>query len=315
MNDAMPAELRDTMARAKRLEWWTIGLMLTVIAVMGAAMGQSQAMKTAWIEDCLSLLAPAVFLISARVERMPPSSRFPNGFARAPGLAFAIAATALTALGGVLLIESALTLIAREHATVPMVTIMGREVWLGWMMVAAQVYSIIVPFVLGRLKLPLARALNDKTLHTDAQTQKADWMTGAAGIGGVVGIGFGLWWADAVAAGLISFGILHDGIRALRSASAELVDGAPRALDSDDVADDARALHAALSERFPGAEVHLRELGRVIAVQVVGATPPDTTLDPGDYWPGDPERRWRLGHVSFVPPLPEGAERLGKAAP
>ncbi|MDB5695408.1 MAG: cation diffusion facilitator family transporter [Sphingomonas bacterium] len=306
MNDALPPKLQATLKRAERLEWWTIGLIATVIAVMGLAMGSSQVMKTAWIEDCLSLTAPIVFLMAARVERHRPTSRFPNGFARAPGLAFAIAAAALAVLGGVLLVESVMSLAAREHATVGGVVILGREVWLGWVMVAAQLYSIAVPVVLGRLKLPLARELNDKTLFTDAQTQKADWMTGVAGIGGVIGIGLGWWWADALAAGVISLGILHDGVRALRSASAELIDGAPRELDGVDVAADANALHASMSARFPGAEIHLRELGRVIAVQVVGAVPPGATLDPADYWPGDPARSWRLGHVGFVPPRPEG---------
>ena len=114
----LPERLRPVLARARRLEWWSIAWTLSVIAVMGAAMGSSQTMKIAWIEDCLSLVPPAVFLISAHLERRPPTALFPNGFARAPSVAFALAAAALTALGGVLLIDSAMSLIAREHATV-----------------------------------------------------------------------------------------------------------------------------------------------------------------------------------------------------
>jgi divalent metal cation (Fe/Co/Zn/Cd) transporter len=301
----LPERLLAAKRRAERLEYWSIAWTITVIAVMGLSMGSSAAMKTAWIEDCLSLIPPAVFLISARIERQRPSARFPNGFARAPSVAFAIAATALAALGGTLLVDSALALWSQDHATVGGVMLFGRQIWLGWIMVAAQVYSIVVPLVLGRLKLPIARELNDKTLFTDAQTQKANWMTGVAGIGGVIGIGLGYWWADALAAGLIALDILNDGIRALRSATAELVDGAPRALDSAEVAEDAAELHASLSMRFPGAEVHLRETGRVIGVQIVGATPPDATLRLADYWPGDPGRAWRLDHIGFVPREPD----------
>lgn len=302
MSAAVPQCLQAAMSRAERLEWWSIAWTISVIVVMGAAMGSSQTMKTAWIEDCLSLIPPAVFLVSARVERRPANARFPNGFARAPSLAFAIAAAAMTALGGALLINSVMSLTSQEHATVAAVHIFGQELWLGWIMVAAQVYSIVVPLVLGWLKLPLAKQLNDKTLFTDAMTQKANWMTGIAGIGGVIGIGLGYWWADAVAAGLISLDILNDGIRALRAASAELIDGAPRALDSCEIADDASALHAALDTQFPGADVRLRETGRVISAQIVGAPPPNDVLDPRDYWPGDANRAWRLGHISFVPP-------------
>lgn len=301
MSDELPLHLRPIRRRAERLEYWSIGWTLSVILVMGAAMGSSQTMKTAWIEDCLSLIPPIVFLIAARMEHWPATSRFPNGFARVPSLAFAIAAAALAALGATLLVDSAMSLAATEHPSVAAVDLFGREIWLGWIMVAAQVYSIIVPLVLGRLKLPLAHQLYDKTLYTDAMTQKANWMTGVAGIGGVIGIGLGYWWADAVAAGIIALDILNDGIRALRAATAELADGAPRALDTPEAAEDARALHAALDARFPGATINLRETGRVMVAQVIGAVPPDETLDPADYWPGDPSCAWRLGHISFVP--------------
>lgn len=301
MTRQLPDSLVPVMRRAERLEWWSIGWTISVIAVMGAAMGSSQTMKTAWIEDCLSLIPPIVFLAAARIERWRPTARFPSGFARAPGLAFAIAAAALVALGGTLLVDSAISLIGQERATIAAVDTLGRELWLGWIMVLAQVYSILVPLALGRLKLPLARTLNDKTLFTDAMTQKANWMTGIAGIGGVIGIGLGYRWADAVAAGIIALDILNDGVRALRSAAAELVDGAPRALDSTDVADDAIALHRALDARFPGCEINLRETGRVIHAQVVGAAPPCRMVDPQDYWPGDPDQAWRLAQISFVP--------------
>lgn len=314
MSNALPEALVPLMRRAERLEWWSIAWTISVIAVMGAAMGSSQTMKTAWIEDCLSLIPPIVFLVAVRVERWAPTTRFPHGFQRAPSLAFAIAAAALTALGGSLLVNSAMSLFAQEHATIAAIDVLGHELWLGWVMVAAQVYSIVVPLVLGRLKLPLARALNDKTLFTDAQTQKANWMTGIAGIGGVIGIGLGYWWADAVAAGIIALDILNDGLRALRAATAELVDGTPRALDSPKIAEDAATIDQLLRTRFPGAEVRLRETGRIIRAQVIGAMPPAQRVDPATYWTGDPERSWRLGQISFVAPEPAGQEPAASAS-
>jgi hypothetical protein len=38
----------------------------------------------------------------------------------------------------------------------------------------ALTYSIVPPVILGRMKLPLAKRLQDKVLHTDAMMQKAD---------------------------------------------------------------------------------------------------------------------------------------------
>lgn len=301
MTSAVPPEIRDDLRRARRLEYWTLGWMASVVAVMGLVMGSSQAMRTAWIEDLLSLVPAIVFLITVRLEPRPPSPRFPFGFHRAHSLAFIISAVALTSVGAILIVESVGTLWAQEHVTVPPIVLFGQEIWQGWLMIAALVYSIVPPVILGRMKQPLARRLSDKVLHTDAMMQKADWQTGLAGIAGVIGIGLGFWWADAAAALLIALSILKDGITALTTATAELIDGTPRALDSDAIADEAHALEAALRARYPGSEVRLRETGRYIRAQVAGAVD-QGPIDLAEVWPGPPERAWRLVQLSFVPP-------------
>ncbi|MCQ0090900.1 cation transporter, partial [Roseovarius sp. M141] len=243
--------------------------LLTIIAVMYFAMGSSQAMKAAWIEDTLSLLPPILFLLARKFENKPATEQYPFGFHRVGSLAFLLAAGALTAMGGFLLYDATSALILQEHPTIGNVTILGWDVWLGWLMVAALVYSIIPPVILGHMKKPLARAAMDKILYTDADMNAADWKTGLAGIAGIVGIGFGFWWADAAAAGLISFDILRDGLRNLRIAVAELLDGAPRELDSTDVHPIVDTLSAELRKRFPGHDVQVRETGRFVRANVV----------------------------------------------
>ena len=154
---------------------------------------------------------------------------------------------------------------------------------------------------IGRKELPLAEELADKLLHTDALMNKANWMTGAAGIAGIVGLGLGWWWADSVAAALISFDILHDGLKAIRSSTAELVDGTPRGLSSPAISEEAEALQARLEERYPGASIRLRETGRLIRAEVHGYHAPEPYPGTADHWPGKDERSWRLAQVSFVP--------------
>lgn len=302
MSDALPPELQADHRRAVRLEWWTLGWMGSVVVVMGLVMGSSQAMKTAVIEDVLSLIPAVVFLVAARFERRGPTPHYPYGFHRVNGLAFSISAATLTAVGALLLIESAMTLLAQEHVTVPPMTLFGEDIWMGWVMIAALAYSVVPPVILGRMKLPLAKRLADKVLHTDAMMQKADWMTGLAGIGGIIGLGLGYWWADALAAGIISLSILQDGIKALMSSTAELVDGTPRAIDSSRIACEAEALQDALVARYPGAKVRIRETGRFMNAQVCGIMPDDGEIDLRALWPGDPERSWRFAQLSFVPP-------------
>ena len=301
MSRRYPPDVEAGIARGKSLEYWTLAWLVTVVPLMALVMGSSQAMKTVWIEDMLGFIPPIVFLVSARMERKNPTEAFPHGFDRVNGVAFLVSAVALTLMGVYLLFEAAMALVMAEHPTIGTMRAFGRDIWMGWPMIAVLLWSSIPSMILGRLKLPVARTINDKVLHTDAEMQKADWMTGLAAIAGVIGIGFGFWWADAGAAGLISFSILRDGITALRASTAELIDGAPRKLDKDEVAEETELLREELERRFPGAEVRLRETGRVIRAEVT-ARPPDRPLDLLDIWPGQKRRAWRLAELSFSLP-------------
>jgi cation diffusion facilitator family transporter len=299
--DDFPAEIRSDMKRAMRLEYWNIGWTISIIVVMGLAMGQSQTMKTAWVEDTLGLIPPIVFLVAVRFEARAPTRLFPFGFHRVHSLAFLIAAVALATVGGTLLWDALSTLAAREHATVGAVNLFGRDIWAGWIMIAATVYSIIPPFIIGRKEMPLSTRLQDEVLHTDAKMNKANWLTGAASLFGVAGLGLGWWWADSVAAAIISIDIIFDGWKALRVATAELVDGMPRALGSTRPDSEAEALIAKLERQYPGSDIRLRETGRYIHAEVCGVEP-DRNQDMRALWPGAPERAWRLAELAFVPP-------------
>lgn len=295
-----PRAIRKDMATARRLEWWNIFWTLTYVTALGLAMGSSQAMKTAWIEDMLGLIPPIVFLISERYERRAANSRFHYGYDRVNGMGFFIAAVALASVGLLLLYDAISVLAAQERVTVGTTRVFGHDVWLGWFMLAAQAYASIPPFIIGRKELPLATRLRDKLIHTDALMNKANWQTGLAGFLGVALLGFGLWWADAVAAALISLGIIWDGWRALKVALAELNDGVPHELEGGHRAKDAQAIEKALKARFPGSKVLLRETGRYIRAEVVGAEPPKG-FGPDDLAIEGLDVPWRLDSIAFRP--------------
>jgi cation diffusion facilitator family transporter len=263
-----PEKVRDAMKRAVRLEWWTLFWLALIAVMMGLAAGGSQAFRTAWIEDMLSLLAPALFLVAHRVERLEPRKGFPYGFHRAGSLAFFLAAAALAAIGGFLLYEGGKTLVSGAHPSVGSIRLLNTEIWMGWIMMGALVVSIIPPVILGQKKRKIARALHDKVLFTDADTNAADWQTGVAGIVGLFGIALGLWWADALMAVLISLSILHDGIRGLQISTISLLDGAPRRLDSLKVDPDAEAMIDRLAARYRGARIQIRETGRHVRITI-----------------------------------------------
>jgi divalent metal cation (Fe/Co/Zn/Cd) transporter len=214
------------------------------------------------------LAPPALFLFATSLERRAPSAKFPYGLHWVGSLAFFAAATALTAMGGFLIFQAVRSLIAADHPTIGSVSVFGHDVWLGWLMMAALLYSVVPPIVLGRMKRLIAKRTRDKVLYTDADMNAADWQTGLAGIVGVAGIGLGWWWADAVAPGFISISILKDGITNLRIATAELVDGMPRRLDSPEISPAADQLLQHLKQAAPGQWVQIRETGRYMRAVV-----------------------------------------------
>lgn len=294
----IPDQILSDVKYAERLEWWTLFWMSIVILVMWLTMGASQAMKSAVIEDILSLVPAIVFLIAARWERRDPNPRFPFGYRRGHSLAFLIAATALLSVGAFLAYEGVTTLLKQEHPTVGGITLFDHTVWLGWLMIAALLFSIVPPVILGRIKQPVAERIKDKVLHTDALMQRADWQTGVAGIAGILGIGFGWWWADASAALFIALSIIKDAVGALNQAVAELLDGTPRKLESNELSEDAERLITTLRQRYGDVSVRLRETGRYIDAEV-DCPSPDNIPTAADLM-GE-KLAWRLAALSFRP--------------
>src|SRR5947209_953926 len=188
----LPSDNKEKLQRAKRLEWITILFMLTIIAAISLTMGASQTMKAMWTEDVLSLIPPIAFLIGTRYMKKPPDEHFPYGYRRAVMIAFLAAAVALLGFGLYIFIDSVVKFIEAEHPTIQTVELFGQRVWLGWLMIAALLYSVIPPLILGHLKLPLARELHEKALMTDANINKGDWLSGLAGVLGILGIAYGL---------------------------------------------------------------------------------------------------------------------------
>jgi divalent metal cation (Fe/Co/Zn/Cd) transporter len=227
----LPPRQAAALRKATRLEVITLVYMLSAVAVVFTTAGSSQAMKTAWVEDSLALIPPLAFLVAVRRARRRPTADHPYGFHRSTAIGHLTAAVALLAVGVLLIEDSAMSLVRAEHPPIGTTQVLGQTFWSGWLMIAAMVYTGIGPFILGRLKLPLSEELHDKVLFADADMQKADWMTAAGTIVGILGIGIGLWWADSGAALLISASIVRDGWRNLHHASSALMDERARTYD------------------------------------------------------------------------------------
>ncbi|MGB4779809.1 cation diffusion facilitator family transporter [Microbacterium sp.] len=266
----LPAEQQRALQKAIRWEWFTIGYTSVTIALIALVVGGSQAMKTAWIEDMLSLIPQIAFLVSLLFIRHPPSRAFPYGLHRVTGVGHLVAGVALVVIGGNLAIESIAGLVRQEHPAIGTVSLFGVTIWLGWLMVAVMILVVPGPFFYGHAKAKLAPTLHNKVLYADADMAKADWTTTVASVVGVLGIGIGWWWLDGSAALFISLGIVWDGYKNTRSAILDLIDQRARTHDDAEphpLADRiVRELQAQPWVR--AASVRLRDMGQVFHVEV-----------------------------------------------
>jgi cation diffusion facilitator family transporter len=265
-----PPEQQEQRHREARLSWLSLALLTSTAIVVFLTLGQSEAMKTAWIEDLMALIPPAVLLVALRLENRRPTERFPYGYFRVLSIAFLITSAILTLAGLWLLYDSAMKLIGGERAPVGMMTLFGHDVWSGWAMIGALTYCVAIGILLGRLKQPVAEKLTDRALAADADMNKAGWMSEGAAIVGIVLIGYGFWWGDAAAAAFISLNIVRDGWVNLRQVVADLMDETPTKLGGQELEPLPQRVRAA-AETIPWvtkAAVRLREHGHVIAGEV-----------------------------------------------
>jgi len=285
------------------------------IALIAFVVSGSQAMRTAWIEDMLSLIPQIAFLVALLFVRRRPTRAFPFGLHRVMGVGHLIAGVALLAVGGSLAIESIAGLVSAEHPSIGTVQVLGHTVWLGWFMIGVMAVVVIGPFFYGHAKAKLAPVLHNKVLYADADMAKADWQTTVASIVGVLGIGVGWWWLDGAAALFISLGIVWDGWRNARAAVLDLIDQRAR------TEDDARPhpLMGRIVQRvdeFPWVResaVRMRDMGQVFHVEVfvVPEHEPVHVTSLEEIGRAVADLDWKVQDVVVIPAssLPDEAER------
>jgi len=260
----LPEDRQADMAKAGKLAWLSIAWLISTIILLGCVMAGSEAVKTELIGDALSIIPSALFLVGARLGARRPSQTYPYGFGRAVSAAYLGAALALLASGLYLLVDAAAKLVTLKHPTFGAYTIFGHTIWQGWLALPALAWGGIPAIFLGRAKMKLAERLNDKVLASDGRSSSADWKSAGAAMTGVVGIAFGLWWMDAVAAIFISFDILSDGVSDVKSALADLMNRRPERVKDQEIDPLPEKLSGFLKAQdwVEDAVVRLREEGR-----------------------------------------------------
>jgi divalent metal cation (Fe/Co/Zn/Cd) transporter len=314
-----PPDQWEQRERTRRLAWASIVLLTSGAALLGLTLGQSQAMKTAWVSDLVTAVPPATMLFAMRHELRPPSRRFPWGYFRVVSIAFLVTAGVTSIVGLYLLLDSLLKLVHGERPPIGTVVLFGRQLWAGWTMVAALAYSMSAGVVLGRLKTPVAEALHGKEQDAEARMNRAEWLSEGAAIVGIIAVGFGLWWGDAAAAAFISVEIVRDGWDSVRQVVRDLMDESPTQLGGHELEDLPTRMKRA-AERLAWVEraaVRLREQGHVLTGDVFvvpragdGRSAAELTADVGRAAEELRQMDWRLHGLTVMP-----VERLVDDAP
>jgi divalent metal cation (Fe/Co/Zn/Cd) transporter len=309
------------MRKAIRLERFTLAYMVTALTAVYFALGSSQAMKAAWLEDMLSLVPPTAFLIANRYRDRRPTEQMEWGYHRSISVAYVAGAIAIVVLGLFVLFDSTHNLIGGEHPAIGLVELWDWHFWQGYLMLAVLIYTGVPPVILGLMKKPLAEKLHDKVLYADAEMQRADWMTAGAAMGGVIGIGFGVWWLDSAAAIVIGLDVLRDGMRYTGRAVLNLMDARPRTYDeSKPHPIKLQVEHELVRMDWVGeAVVRMRELGQVFEVDAIVVPASDEAIP--DRVEETIERLraldWKVHDVSVtvvrsIEEIPEGESRISR---
>lgn len=271
-----PDEQWEQRRKARRLAWLSIGLLTSAGILLFFTLGQSEAMKTAWVSDVLTAVPPMALLVAMRFELRPATQRFPYGYFRAISIAFLVTASVLTMIGVYLLFDALMKLVHGQRPPIGTMELMGHQFWAGWAMIAGLGYSLLVGMLIGLLKKPVARKLHDKELEAEARMNRDEWMSEGAAILGILLVGFGFWWGDAVAAAFIAVEIVGDGWHNLRQVVGDLMDESPTVMGKRDLEDIPHKLREAAErlEWVDRAAVRLREQGHVLTGDVL-VTPRD----------------------------------------
>ena len=192
------------LARALRLEYLTVGWNVVegVVAVAAALAAGSVALMGFGIDSFVECASGSVLIWRLRAERRHASA---TAIERLERRAQRLVAVSLFALAAYVIGDAAYSFVTGERPAPSTVGMILTAVSLG------------VMWWLARAKLRAARALGSRSLESDAfQTTACWWLSLAALVGIGLNATLSWWWADPVAAVVISLLIIQEGRQAWR---------------------------------------------------------------------------------------------------
>lgn len=210
----MRGELRDLSEAERVAALSTVAVLgLALVKVVAGLLTGSVALVADAAHSFSDVFTSLVVFLGVRVSRREPSRRFPFGYHRAENLATLVVSLAIL-LTGLSLLYTAATSVEggiENHGA-------GLAVALG---------SAGVNLWLFRLKARVGESANSQSLVAGSRDSLVDALASGIVFAGVLGARFGVPYADAAAAALVSVMVLRIGGVLMRDASLSLMDVGP----------------------------------------------------------------------------------------
>ena len=197
----MTAERRALAQRGRRLEYFTIGwnTLEGIIAVLAGAMSGSISLLGFGVDSFIEVSSGAALLWRMAVDADEQQRQ------RRERLTLRLVGVSFLLLSGYVCFEAIGDLFSRSA---PASSRIG---------IALACVSLVVMPLLSRAKRQVGRALGSAAMQADAtQTAFCSWLSGILLGGLLLNSAFGLWWADPVAALVMTPIIAKEGIQGLR---------------------------------------------------------------------------------------------------
>ena len=192
---------------------------LAAVKIGAGVIGHSYALIADGIESLNDLFSSGVVLIALRVSAKPPDADHPYGHGKAEQLGALFSAISLLAAGGTIAVQSFQNLFHRHTSP-------------AWFTLPVLVVVIVTKELLSRYALQKSDETTSAALKGDAWHHRSDAITSAAAFVGItialIG-GPGFEKADDVAALLGCIVIGYNGVKLLKNALYENMEGAPPA--------------------------------------------------------------------------------------
>ncbi len=192
---------------------------LAALKIVAGVVGHSYALVADGIESLNDFIGSGVVLLSLRVAAIPPDQDHPYGHGKAEQLGALFSALSLLAAGGLIAVQSSRNLIERHNSP-------------SWYTLPVLVLVIVTKEILSRYALRKSRETTSGALRGDAWHHRSDAITSSAAFVGIavalIG-GPGYEMADDIAALLACVVIGFSGVKLLKNALHENMEGAPPA--------------------------------------------------------------------------------------